>query len=150
MAVIVGLAESVRSNITNSNFRGGVANPSEFCKSEKGWIAFQGMKVDLAGIDKVDVLTKEEIKQATLESKGLNDASKTVTGFDAVMAVSKEEWTLIAAHNVEIYGSMHANVGIPNACVALHQFGKLPSEKQLKKAVDIRSAAYSSGFDFID
>ena len=150
MAVIVGLAKSVRGNVTNAEFRGGVANPSEFCKSEKGWIAFQDMKVDLTGIDKVDVLTKEEIKQATLESKGLNDASKTVTDFDAVMAVSKEEWTQIAAYNVNIYGSMHANVGIPNACVALHQFGKLPSEKQLKKAVDIRSAAYNSGFDFID
>jgi hypothetical protein len=150
MAVVVDLAKSVRDNVTNANFRGGVANPSEFCKSEKGWVAFQEMEVDLSKIEKVDVLTKEEIRQAALESKGLNAASKTLTSFDTVMAVSKEEWALIASYNVEIYGGMHVNVGIPNACVALHQFGKLPSEKQLKKAVDIRSAAYSSGFDFID
>jgi len=41
------------------------------------------------------------------------------------------------------------NAGIPLKCVALIQFGKVPSDKQMKMAVQLRETAYSEGFDFL-
>ena len=43
MDFIISLAERVRGNIADPIFRNGVANPSEFCKSEKGWKKIQSM-----------------------------------------------------------------------------------------------------------
>lgn len=149
MTVIISLAELVRNNITDPSFRDGVANPSEFCKSEKGWLRFLKMNVDLSGIKRADILGGEQKDEQKKESKEIDKASKSINHFECVMDVKADEWKAIADYFDPMYGPEHANVGIPNQCIALHKQGKVPSEKQLKMAVEIREKAYSDGFDFI-
>lgn len=147
---IVSLAEQVRNNITSPEFRGGIANPSEFCKSEKGWLRFKGMDVDLSSISNSDIISGDQINDRDHEKKELNTVSKSISNMENVMLVTAKEWELIAKFNTDIYGYGHINVGIPNACILLHTQGKLPSEKQLKLALEIREKAYVEGFDFVN
>jgi len=149
MNFIVSLAERVRNNITDPEFRGGVANPSEFCKSEKGWLRFHGMEIDLSSIVNADIISGDQIDDKEEENKALNNVSKSMSDFESVMQVSDKEWELIAGYYTDTFGPEHINVGIPRACVSLHRYGKLPTDKQLKQAVQIREKAYSDGFDFV-
>jgi len=149
MNFIVSLAEQVRNNITDPEFRGGVANPSEFCKSEKGWLRFLELDVDLGAIVNADIISGDQISDKEEENKALNKVSKSMSDFESVMQVSDKEWELIARYYTDTFGPEHINVGIPKACVSLHKHGKLPTDKQLKQAVQIREKAYSDGFDFV-
>ncbi|RLA41674.1 MAG: hypothetical protein DRR42_24395 [Gammaproteobacteria bacterium] len=149
MAFIVSLAKLVRNNITDPSFRGGVANPSEFCKSEKGWLRFLKMNVDLSGIERADIIDGEQKDEQKKESKEIGKALKSINHFEYVMKVKPAEWQAVADYFDPAYGPGHANVGIPTQCVALHTQGKVPSDKQLKMAVDIREKAYADGFDFV-
>ncbi len=149
MGVIVSLAQNVRNNITDTEFRGGIANPSEFCKSEKGWLAFKKMEVELIGIDKLDVDNKEQISSKKKEKKEITKASKSISALEHVMSLPVEEWELLAKYNAKKYGTEHINTGISNKCVELLKFGRMPSDRQLQKAIEIRKEAYTDGFDFI-
>ena len=149
MTLIVSLAEEVRDNITDPMFRGGVANPSEFCKSEKGWLRIQKMDVDLSSIVNADIISGDQIDDKEEEDQATNIVSKSISDLENVMKVSDKEWELIAGFYFDIYGPEHINVGIPKTCVSLHRYGKLPSDKQLKQAVQIREKAYREGFDFV-
>ena len=77
---IVSLSKVVRECITDIEFTGGVTNPSEFCKSEKGWKKIQSIEVDLSELGTGHVLSAEEADDAEKEKRGLNDASQTITG----------------------------------------------------------------------
>ncbi len=146
---IVELGLLVRTYITDSSFRGGVANPSEFCKSEKGWIKFQELDIDLSSLDPQDILSDSQLTEVKKQNKEINDASKIVNEFEYIMQVSAEEWIAISDFYSKNYEPSHMNVGIPLRCVALIQYGKVPSDKQLKMAVKIREKAYIDGFDYI-
>ena len=146
---IVNLAEQVRKNILDLDFREGVANPSEFCKSEKCWIKFQQINVDLSSIDNADIINKDQIQDRDKETKELNKASKSISYFEQVMSISSQEWELIAKFNSANYPPDHVSVGIPKACALFHTTGKVPSDKQLKLAIEIKDKAYEDGFEFI-
>jgi len=146
---IVSLAEQVRKNILDLNFRDGVANPSEFCKSEKGWIKFQQMNIDISSLDDADTINKDQIQDRDKETKELNKASRSISYFEQVMSISSQEWELIAKFNSENYPPDHVNVGIPKACALFHTTGKVPSDKQLKLAIEIKDKAYEEGFEFV-
>ena len=146
---IVNLAKKIRENILDLEFRGGVANPSEFCKSEKGWLKFQQMNIDLSSLDDADLINGDQIQDRDEESKELNKVSKSISYFEQVMKISAKEWELIAKFNSEQYPPEHANVGIPKTCALFHTTGKVPSDKQLKLAIEIKDKAYEEGFEFI-
>jgi hypothetical protein len=148
-AFVVSLAERVRRNILDLGFRDGVANPSEFCKSEKGWIKFQQMSVDLSSLDEADMINKDQIQDRDEESKELNKVSKSISQLEEVMNTTAQEWELIAKFNAERNGPDHISVGIPKACILLLKTGKMLSEKQLKSAVEIKNKAYEEGFEYI-
>ena len=84
-----------------------------------------------------------------LEQKELTKASKTISYIEQVMQVTDIEWSLIARYNASIYPANHANVGIPVRCASFLKGGTMPSDKQLKIAIEIRKNAYSDGFDFL-
>ena len=149
IAAIVTLAERVRSSIKNVEFTGGVANPSEFCKSEKGWKKIQEIEVDLSMLSDGDVLSSEQAADAEKEKRNVNEASKAITGLEYVMSIQAEEWDMLAEYNARTYPPTHKNVGIPRKCSELHRFGKVPTDKQLNIAKEIREAAYKDGFDFV-
>lgn len=147
---VESVAKMVRERITDFDFTGGVTNPSEFCKSEKGWKVIQAIPVDLSGLGKGDILSAQESADAAQERKDINVVSKSITGLDFVMQVSAEEWELIAEFNGAKFPQRHRNVGIPNKCAKLHRTGELLSDKQMEFAKKIRTAAYKAGFDFVD
>ena len=150
MTYITDLGRHVRNKITDPSFRGGIANPSEFCKSEKGWLKFQELKIDLSALDSQDILNNNQLLEVKEEKKELNKTSKTINDLEYVMNVTAKEWTLISEFYSLTYEPLHQNVGIPLKCAVLHQYGKVPSDKQLKMAVQIRDKAYIAGFDFIN
>ena len=146
---IISTARIIREHITDFDFTNGVTNPSEFCKSEKGWLKIQAIDVDLDGLSKGDVLSAEEAAEAKKERRDVNIASKSITGLEFVMQISAQEWELIAEFNTGKFPQNHKNVGIPRKCCELHQNGRLLSDKQLDLAKKIRDAAYQDGFDYV-
>lgn len=149
LSLIVSIARTIRQYITDFEFTDGVTNPSEFCKSEKGWKKIQKIEVDLSLLGDRDVLSSEQAADAEKEKRNVNEASKTITGLEYVMSIQAEEWDMLAEYNARTYPPAHRNVGIPRKCSELHRFGKVPSDKQLNMAKNIREAAYQDGFDFI-
>ena len=146
---IVNLAKKIRGSILDLEFRGGVANPSEFCKSEKGWFKFQQMNIDLSSLNELDLINGEQIQDRDEESKELNKVSKSISQLEEVMKTSPQEWDMIAKFNTERFGPDHISVGIPKACILLIKTGKYLSEKQSKLAIEIKNKAYEEGFEFI-
>ena len=145
---IVELGSFVRDKITDPSFRDGIANPSEFCKSEKGWRKFQAIEIDLKNLDPQDLLTNKQLMEVNEKKKELKSTSKTINDLEYVMNISAKEWALLSEYHSETYPPFHQNVEIPLKGVSLLQYGKVPSDKQLKMAVKIRDKAYVEGFDF--
>lgn len=146
----VELAQIIRESITNPNFTGGVSNPSEFCKSEKGWKLIQSIEVDTSSLGEGDILSADQVSVAAEERKGVNEVAKTISGMDYVLGVSEKEWDLLADFNTQIYPRNHKNVGIPRKCAGIHRGGGVPTDRQLKLAKEIREGAYSAGFDYVE
>lgn len=146
---IVTLAEKVRLKISDQSFRDGVTNPSEFCKSEKGWKKIKKIDISLSSLDPLDILTNDEIQEFEEENKHIDEVSKSISDLDYVLAVSVEEWRKLNQFLAEKYSLDHKSVGITRTYVTLHTSGKMPSSKQLRLAKEIREDAYARGFDFI-
>jgi hypothetical protein len=149
LQVIVNLAKTIRERITDVDFTGGVTNPSEFCKSEKGWKKVQTISVDINMLGTGDILSAAQIAAATKARKETDKDAQAITGHEFVMSVSAEEWNALADFNAQTYPSTHKNVAIPRKCSNLHQFGQVPSDRQMDLAKQIRDAAIQGGFDFI-
>lgn len=149
LSVVLPLARSIREHVTDLSFTGGVANASEFCKSEKGWKKIQEIPADLDLLEPADVLSATQSSQARVERLELDKAAKAISGLEYVMSVSMLEWDAIATFNLQRYPARHRNVGIPERCAAAHRIGDIPSDRQMKLAREIREAAYESGFDYI-
>ena len=149
LTLIIKTAEQVKANIDDPLFRGGVSNPSEFCKSEKGWNKIQEMEVNLSELSSDDMISTAQKSERAVEQKETTKVSKAITYTAQVMEVSATEWTLLTEHNAKVYPREHPNVGIPSKCVAFMKGGTMPSDKQLKLAIEIRNNAYADGFDFL-
>ncbi len=147
--LIVSVARTIRECITDFEFTGGATNPSEFCKSEKGWKAIQSIAVDTSSLAEGDVLSSEQVSDAKEEKREVNKAAQSITGLEYVMSISAAEWDLIAEYNAKTYPLNHKNVGIPRKCAGLHRGSGMPTDRQLKLAKDIRGAAYIDGFEYI-
>lgn len=66
------LGQFVREKILDSTFRGGQGNPSEFCKSPKGWDAFKALSFNLDIINSSDILDNGKIKERNEHNKNIN------------------------------------------------------------------------------
>jgi len=66
-----------------------------------------------------------------------------------VLGISVGEWREVNQFLAEKYTFEHRNVGITRTYVSLHTSGKIPSQKQLRLAKEIRDDAYSKGFDYV-
>ena len=148
---IVALARTIRTKITDFEFTGGVTNPSEFCKSEKGWNKIQTLDVDLDALGVGEILSSQEVSSADDERDGVNTASQTIGAYEYVMDVSANEWDSLAEFYSKLYPSSHKNVGIPQKCANMHRHPNMVmlSERQFEQAKQIRIAAQKDGFDFI-
>ena len=144
------LGEFVRQRILDPAFRRGQGNPSEFCKSPKGWEAFKSLNFDLEILTKSDVLSTAELKQKKAEDININEAGSQIEAQTGIMDVKKEEWQAISSYfRTQGYPDYHKNIMIPTKCANMYLGGDLPTDKQSKEALNIRKLAYNGGFDFI-
>ena len=90
---------------------------------------------------------REEIDSET------GKASEIVNIYDEVMKkIGAEEWGMIARHyQLEGLPDDHKNVSIPLKCSRIDERNPrtIPSEDQMKRALEIRRTALKEGFDYI-
>lgn len=148
--VIVDLAREIRAKIMDPVFRDGVSNPSEFCKSKRGWERVSSIKFSLENLDARDVLDMSQKSEENHEKEELDKAGAQLEVQTGIMDVSAKEWDEIAAFFAEQgYPSSHINVSLPRKCALIYKGGSFPSDKQSVMAMNIRKEAYSGGFDII-
>ncbi|GHF88121.1 AIPR family protein [Thalassotalea marina] len=145
------LGKFVRGKILDPSFRQGQGNPSEFCKSQKGWDIFKTVNFDLELLTDSDLLNANELKEKKEDDKNLNEAGAQIDAQTGIMDVKKEEWLAISNfYKDQGYPHYHKNISLPTKCANMYLGGDLPSDKQSKEALNIRSRAYNEGFDFIN
>ncbi|WP_286260820.1 AIPR family protein [Pseudoalteromonas apostichopi] len=145
------LGKFVRDKILDPTFRGGQGNPSEFCKSSKGWEAFKNLSFDLNELASSDILDSTELKEKKEDDKNFNEAGAQIDAQTGIMDIKKEEWLAISSfYKDQGYPHYHKNISLPIKCANMYLGGDLPSDKQSKEALNIRSRAYNEGFDFIN
>lgn len=141
--------QQVRSAISNANFRGGVGNPSEFCKSENGWKRIQQIKADLTKLANSDILTKEQVTEAAEESQKLNQTSESLNDFENIISKGVNYWKALTSHNLKHHRLDDIQVAIPIRCSSMIEGrGKPLSPKQCKAAIRIMKDAEQGGFEF--
>lgn len=148
---VIYLARLIREKIQDPDFRGGVSNPSEFCKSKRGWdlIAKLDLPIDL--LDPRDILSVEEQREQQEEKSELDKAGAQIEAQTGIMDVTKEEWSAIKDFYLKQgYPNSHKNVSLPNLCYLMYLGRGLPTDKQSAEAIRIRKQAYKEGFDFIN
>jgi hypothetical protein len=89
---IISLAKVVRNKILDLEFRDGAANPSEFCKSKKGWDKFKELDYSLKIIESSDYLTQEQIREVNQKNKTENQISNDLSFFEQTKQLSMEQW----------------------------------------------------------
>lgn len=146
--LITGLARKIRESISDPVFTDGVQNPSEFCKSERGWKKIQTLEVGISTLDSSDVLNKAQATEAKKEKKEVDKAAKSINDIDYLMNVSENEWRAISSFFSKSYFPDHKYVGLANTYANIH-IGKMPSDAQLKLCKSIRDEAHENGFEFI-
>ena len=98
---LVESARLVRNAINDPGFRGGVSNPSEFCKSENGWKRIQMLEVDVSTLSADDVIGKAEKEDAESKVKDLNKTSKSLSDFEVVMSYCADKRKALATFNLK-------------------------------------------------
>lgn len=150
-AEIVHMGCFVRSKILDPEFRRGVANPSEFCKSQKGWDLIKQLEYKFRYISSADILNRAQIKEAQHEREELTAAGNQINDYQKLLSVSSKEW-------MEIYG-FYLNSGYPpfskavrlaQKCSALSGGKIVLSDAEMRAAIEVLQAAYEMGFDYIE
>jgi hypothetical protein len=148
---ILYLAKEIRSKIQDDSFRGGISNPSEFCKSKKGWDLIKELSLKLDFLDSRDILNLSEQRETKKEKQELDNAGAQIESQAGIMDITAKEWNEIASFfQSNGYPLTHKNISIPRMCANMFQGGAFPSDKQSSMALSIRRQAYSEGFDYID
>ena len=91
-AELLNLGKTVKDNIQNIEFRGGAANPSEFCKRPAAWEKFKKIIYKPTLIDDDDTIDTEGIKKKKEKAKSLNEASANISSYDVVASIPPEKW----------------------------------------------------------
>ena len=127
---------------------------SEFCKRQKSWEKFKQLDFDISHLEKSDKLTKNELNEREEIANETEKARETVDDiFDMVMnQINSEEWQMIAKfYQLEGFPDDHKKVSIPLQCSRIDQknIRTIPTEEQMKAALEIRQSALDEGFAFI-
>lgn len=145
---LVEIARIIRTNISDSKFRGGTGNPSEFCKSENGWKCIQAIEIDLSTLDSTDVIGKSDIKDRKKEIDDLNKTSKSLSDYEQILNKGESYWKALANNNLKTFSYGDIRVSIPMKCVQMISGRAMLSDKQMKAAIRISNESESNGFEF--
>lgn len=146
--LIVELARRVRDSISDPIFTNGVQNPSEFCKSERGWKKVQSLEVDISSLAPSDFLTKTQTSEANKEKKEVDKAAKAINHVDYLMSVTEDEWRAISSFFSRTYSPDHRYVKLANTYANTY-IGRMPSDNQLKLCKSVREEAHENGFEYV-
>jgi hypothetical protein len=145
---LVEIARIVRKNISDSYFRGGTGNPSEFCKSENGWKRIQAIEIDLSTLDSTDIIGKRDLEDRKKEVENLNKTSKSLTDYEQILNKGESYWKALATNNLKTSSLSDIRVSIPMKCVQMIGGRAMLSDKQMKAAIRISNESEASGFEF--
>jgi hypothetical protein len=145
---LVEIARIVRKNISDSYFRGGTGNPSEFCKSENGWKRIQAIEIDLSTLDSTDIIGKRDLEDRKKEIENLNKTSKSLTDYEQILNKGESYWKALATNNLKTSSLSDIRVSIPMKCAQMIGGRAMLSDKQMKAAIRISNESEASGFEF--
>lgn len=145
---LVEIARIVRKNISDSYFRGGTGNPSEFCKSENGWKRIQAIEIDLSTLDSTDIIGKRDLEDRKKEVENLNKTSKSLTDYEQILNKGESYWKALATNNLKTSALSDIRVSIPMKCAQMIGGRAMLSDKQMKAAIRISNESEASGFEF--
>ena len=92
---ILDLAETVRANLLDIDFREGSANPSMFARKRVAWERFKEMDYELKLISKDDLLTKTQERNRQDVNDELNEENAEIDIMKFCTDISDEEWSNI-------------------------------------------------------
>jgi hypothetical protein len=92
---ILDLAEAVRENLLDIDFRDGNANPSMFARKIIAWEKFKEMDYELTLISKDDLLTKTQENERKNINDQLNEENAEIDIMKFCTDISDEEWSNI-------------------------------------------------------
>ena len=92
---ILDLAETVRTNLLDIDFRDGNANPSMFARKIIAWEKFKEMDYELTLISKDDLLTKTQESERQNINDELNEENAEIDVMKFCRDISDEEWSNI-------------------------------------------------------
>jgi hypothetical protein len=149
LEVILAAAEKIRRSISDSNFRGGTGNPSEFCKTERGWKKIQTIDIDLSGLRSADVVSSDQVLSQTEEKKEINRASKSVSDYTLIFNKGSSYWSALSTFFLkQHYPLSSIQVSLMLAASKMANGGAMMSDKQVKAALKFATEAESEGFEY--
>ena len=89
---IMHLAKVIRDLILDNDFRGGVANPSEFCKTQKAWNKLKEIDYEFQYLSKEDTISEMEAVDKKSQDKLVNETSNELAFFEKTQSISIERW----------------------------------------------------------
>ena len=148
---LVAVTRIVREALTDSTFREGNSNPSQFCKSENAWKKVQTLEIDTTSLQREDTLNLQQKADSVEESRKVNQVSKSISDFEGIFGKGAGYWEALADFNLKTFGVSDYQVAIPRRCAGMITGKAKPlSEKQMKIAVELATKAEDEGFAFIN
>ena len=92
---ILDLAETIRANLLDIDFRDGSANPSMFARKRVAWERFKEMDYELNLISEDDLLTKTQESERQNINDELNEENAEIDVMKFCRDISDEEWSNI-------------------------------------------------------
>ena len=149
LEVILAAAQQIRFSISDSNFRGGTGNPSEFCKTDRGWKKIQTIDIDLSGLRTADIVSSEQVLSQTEEKKEINKASKSVSDYTLIFNRGPSYWAALSTFFLKKrYPLSSIQVSLVLSASKMANGGKIMSDKQVKAALKFANEAELEGFEY--
>ena len=150
-AEIVNLGLFIRSKIQDPVFCKGVTNPSEFCKSQKGWELIKDLDYIVKYLSPADILSSNQIREGNAIKEEIKDAGRQINNYEMLLKITPKEWIAISRfYGSQGYPPFHKYVALPIKCSSARDGKFVPSEAEMKAALEARNKAYELGFDFAD
>lgn len=145
---IVCIAKYIKEKITDSSFAE-TSNPSEFCKKQDAWEKIKELNYTLSDIKSIDFINHEQISERIKDNKEEIKAGDQIADYEKALKIGQDEWEALADYFIKKgFSETDIEVSLAVLCSQMFQGRRIPSEKQMKKALEIRNKALQEDFIF--
>ena len=146
---IVEVARFMKGLITNAEFTL-TSNPSEFCKKLESWKKIQELDYELQNLNmQSDVVSEMQKEEKLKDNKEEIKAGDQIADIEEIISIPIKEWEALHAYfSSRGLAESDIEISLTKLCIQLHQGKKVPTSRQAKKALEIRSKAYQEDFEF--